>query len=94
MGTPIHIPVDDLKDTLANLADIRSRIEDKTGLERVGTEADVGDRQLIDAVNSFDSAWAKGHDRVQENVDSFTKSTQGIIDNFEQTDADVTQNIE
>lgn len=48
---------------------------------------------FIDAINSFDSAWAKGHDRVQENVDSFSKSTQGIIDNFEQTDADVTHNI-
>ncbi|MGW2562718.1 hypothetical protein ACWCXB_26420 [Streptomyces sp. NPDC001514] len=93
MSTPIHIPVEDLRDTLAKLEDIRSRIEDRTGLERVGTEADVGDRRLIDAINSFDSAWAKGHDRVQENVDSFSKSTQGIIDNFEQTDADVTQNI-
>ncbi|MGW1494927.1 hypothetical protein [Streptomyces sp. NBC_00191] len=93
MSDSINIPVEDLRDTLTKLADIRSRIEDKTGLERVGTEADVGDRRLIDAINSFDSAWAKGHDRVQENVDSFSKSTQGIIDNFEQTDADVTQNI-
>jgi hypothetical protein len=54
----------------------------------------VGDRRLIDAVNSFDDAWAKGHDRVQENVKAFTEATQGVIDNFETADTETTNQLE
>lgn len=90
----IEIPVEDLKDTLTQLAEIRDRIEEKTSLERVGGEEDVGDSGLIDAVNSFDEAWNKGHDRVQENVDTFKEATQGIIDNFESTDNETVSKIE
>lgn len=50
----INIPIQDLKDTLQGLADIRDRIEEKTGLQRVGNEGHVGDDKLIGAVNSFD----------------------------------------
>ncbi|MEV7236292.1 hypothetical protein AB0N06_20540 [Streptomyces sp. NPDC051020] len=82
----INVPIDQLKETLAGLADIRARIEDKTGLQRVGGESDVGDAKLISAVNSFDGAWAKGHDRVQENVDSFKKATDGAVENFQKAD--------
>ncbi|MEV0117330.1 hypothetical protein AB0H77_29520 [Streptomyces sp. NPDC050844] len=94
MADPIRIPVDELKDTIAKLAEIRSRIEEKTGLERAGTEEDVGDSGLIDAVGSFDGAWAAGHDRVQENVDTYKDATQGIIDNFEKTDSETTKDLQ
>ncbi|NUK38369.1 hypothetical protein HRW16_30270 [Streptomyces lunaelactis] len=82
----INIPIQDLKDTLQGLADIRDRIEERTGLQRVGNEGHVGDDKLIGAVNSFDEAWDKGHDRVQENVDAFKGSAQGVVDNFTTAD--------
>lgn len=90
----IDIPIQDLKDTLTQLAEIRDRIEEKTALERVGAESDVGDRKLIESVNDFDSAWDKGHDRVQENVDTFKEGTQGVIDNFESTDVETVNALE
>ncbi|MFG2297773.1 hypothetical protein [Streptomyces sp. NPDC048603] len=89
MSGGINIPVEDLKDTIARLTEIRSRIEEKTGLERAGTENDIGDSGLIEAVTSFDSAWKAGHERVQENVDAFGQAAQGIVDNFEQADTEI-----
>ncbi|MFK0044030.1 hypothetical protein ACIQU4_07965 [Streptomyces sp. NPDC090741] len=85
----ISIPIEDLKNTLAMLADIRSRIENRTGLEKVGTGSDVGDSTLVDAIQSFDSAWQGGHERVQENVDTFRDAAQGIVDNFQGTDEEL-----
>ncbi|MFC0844059.1 MULTISPECIES: hypothetical protein [Streptomyces] len=88
MSSPIEIPIDELKNVIKLLADIQDRIEQKTGLERVGGEADVGDAKLIEAVHDFDGAWKGGHERVQENVDTFKKANQGVIDNFEKADHD------
>ncbi|MGW0999490.1 hypothetical protein [Streptomyces sp. NPDC002520] len=94
MADSIEIPIDDLRDTLTMLEDIRQRIEEKTGLERVGSENDVGDRKLIKAIHDFDGAWKGGQERVQENVDAFKDATTGIIDNFTRTDDETTQNLE
>ncbi|MFI1105252.1 hypothetical protein [Streptomyces melanogenes] len=88
MSSPIEIPIDELKNVIKLLADIQDRIESKTGLQRVGSEADVGDAKLIDAVNDFDGAWKAGHERVRDNVKSFKEANQGVIDNFEQADRD------
>lgn len=88
MSSPIEIPVDELKNVIKLLADIQNRIEQKTGLERVGTEKDVGDPKLIKAVNDFDGAWKAGHERVEDNVKEFKKANQGVIDNFEKADRD------
>lgn len=94
MSSPIEIPLDELKEVIKDLADIRDRIENKTGLQRVGTEQDVGDPTLIKAVNDFDEAWKGGHERVQENVEEFRKANQGVIDNFEKTDSETTAAFE
>ncbi|MEU8485834.1 MULTISPECIES: hypothetical protein [unclassified Streptomyces] len=94
MSSPIEIPIDELKNVIKLLDDIKSRIADKTGLERVGVESDVGDPKLIDAVTGFDDAWKGGHERVQDNVDEFQKANQGIIDNFEQTDRETTDALD
>ncbi|WP_405591334.1 hypothetical protein [Streptomyces sp. NBC_01092] len=93
MADSIHIPVEELKDTITRLAEIRARIEEKTGLERAGTEEDVGDGELISAVSSFDGAWKSGHETVQDNVDTYKEATQGIVDNFEKTDTDITADL-
>lgn len=90
----ISIPLDDLRDTLDMLQDIRDRISGTAGLAKVGTDSDVGDPSLIDAVQSFDGAWSGGHERVQENVDTFAKAAQGIIDSFTETDDEIGQKLE
>ncbi|MEV6949736.1 hypothetical protein AB0N07_49150 [Streptomyces sp. NPDC051172] len=82
----IHIPVDELADTMAALQDIRERIDKTAKLSNVGSDDDVGDHGLISAVNGFDDAWSAGHERVQENVDTFKQAAQGIVDNFTDTD--------
>jgi hypothetical protein len=82
----IHIPVDELTDTMDALQEIRERIDKTSKLENVGSEDDVGDSGLISAVSAFDSAWAGGQERVQENVDTFKEAAQGIVDNFTGTD--------
>ncbi|WP_327250411.1 hypothetical protein [Streptomyces sp. NBC_01244] len=90
----IEIPLDELKDVIKLLSDIQERIETKTGLQRVGSEQDVGDPALIKAVNDFDGAWKAGHERVQENVEAFREANQGVIDNFEKTDSETTSGFE
>ncbi|MDQ8703442.1 hypothetical protein RCO28_13230 [Streptomyces sp. LHD-70] len=82
----IHIPVDELTDTMDALKDIRERIEKTAKLGNVGSDEDVGDSGLISAVNGFDGAWSAGHERVKENVDTFKETAQGIVDNFTDTD--------
>ncbi|MDI3405753.1 hypothetical protein [Streptomyces cavernicola] len=82
----IHIPVGELTDTMDALKDIRERIDRTAKLGNVGSEDDVGDSGLASAVNGFDSAWSAGHERVQENVDTFKEAAQGIVDNFTGTD--------
>lgn len=90
----ISIPMDELRDTLSMLQDIKDRISGTASLSKVGSERDVGDPSLIDAVQSFDSAWTGGHERVQENVDTFAKAAQGIIDSFQNTDDEIGQQLE
>lgn len=82
----IRIPVDELTDTIDALKEIRERIDKTARLYKVGTEEDVGDSGLITGVDDFDKAWVAGHERVQENVDTFSETAQGIIDNFTETD--------
>lgn len=82
----IRIPVDELTDTMDALKDIRERIDKTARLYKVGTEDDVGDSGLVSGVDGFDSAWVAGHERVQDNVDTFKETSQGIIDNFRDTD--------
>lgn len=88
MSSPIEIPIDELKNVIKLLADIQDRIEQKTGLERAGGEADVGDAKLVKAVHDFDGAWKAGHERVRDNVKTFKEANQGVIDNFEKADSE------
>jgi hypothetical protein len=85
----IRIPGDELSHTLDLLQRIRDRIDRSASLESVGTEDDVGDSNLSDAVTGFDSAWKGGQERVQENVDTYRKAVEGILENFEKTDTDL-----
>ncbi|MFH8371119.1 hypothetical protein [Streptomyces sp. NPDC018031] len=82
----IHIPIDELTDTVDALKDIRERIQKTAKLGNVGSEEDVGDSGLISAVHGFDDAWSAGHERVKENVDTFQETVKGIVDNFTNTD--------
>jgi hypothetical protein len=84
--TRIRIPVDELTDTMDGLKDIRERIDKTARLYQVGTPEDVGDTDLATGVDNFDKAWVAGHERVQENVDTFKEASQGIVDNFTDTD--------
>ncbi|MFI5664199.1 hypothetical protein [Streptomyces sp. NPDC051684] len=90
----IHIPVDDLADTMDALRDIRERIGKTAKLGNVGSDEDVGDSGLTGAVNGFDTAWTAGHERVQDNVDTFKEAAQGIVDNFTDTDNDATKALD
>ncbi|MGP4112115.1 hypothetical protein ACTWP5_14515 [Streptomyces sp. 4N509B] len=89
----IRIPTEELSEAIANLDEISERISETASLGKVGSEDDIGDGRLIDAVNSFDSAWKKGHERVRENVDTFKQAAQGIIDNFTSTDDQLGQEL-
>ncbi|NLU66428.1 hypothetical protein [Streptomyces sp. HNM0574] len=82
----IRIPVDELTDTIDALKEIRDRIDNTARLYKVGTEDDVGDSGLVSGVDNFDKAWVAGHEKVQENVDTFKETSQGIIDSFTETD--------
>ncbi len=85
----IHIPTDELSDVILNLDEIRNRISDTANLGSVGSDEDVGDGRLAEAIVGFDDAWKAGHERVQDNVDTFKDAAQGIIDSFESTDQDL-----
>ncbi|MFI1397990.1 hypothetical protein [Streptomyces sp. NPDC020681] len=89
----IRIPMDELEEVIKMLDEIRDRISRTAGLGSVGSEADVGDENLSEAVSSFDSAWKGGHERVQENVDTFKQAAQGIVDNFRSTDDQLGQEL-
>ncbi|MFG2226631.1 hypothetical protein [Streptomyces sp. NPDC048644] len=82
----IHIPVEELVKTIDVLKEIRGRIDETAKSDKVGSADDVGDSGLIAGVNNFDEAWSAGQERVQDNVDTFNKATQGIVDNFTDTD--------
>ncbi|MDB1087112.1 hypothetical protein PJ985_05965 [Streptomyces sp. ACA25] len=92
--TRIRIPGEELADVLVRLQQIRDRIEKTASLSSAGSDEDVGDRRLLDAVHGFDGAWGKGHKRVQENVDTFHEAVQGILDAFEETDIATSQALE
>jgi hypothetical protein len=82
----ISIPGDELAEAVNMLKDIRDRIDRTASLSSVGSDQDVGDSGLIDAVNDFDAAWKGGQERVQENADTFRKAVEGILRNFQDTD--------
>jgi hypothetical protein len=90
----IRIPVEELAEVIEKLRAIRERIERTASLQSVGSEDDVGDSGLTHAVTGFDGAWKGGHERVQENVDTFRDTVDGIIKNFEDTDAQLVQELE
>ncbi|CAM5689408.1 hypothetical protein [Streptomyces purpurascens] len=90
----IRVPVDDLTDTMEALKDIRERIDNTARLYQVGSPEDVGDSDLATGVDNFDKAWVAGHERVQDNVDTFKETTQGIVDNFTQADQDTSKGLD
>lgn len=90
----IHIPVDELTDTMDALQEIRERIDQTARLYQVGSPEDVGDSDLASGVDNFDKAWVAGHERVQDNVDTFKDTSQGIIDNFTESDEETTKDID
>ncbi|MFE5819986.1 hypothetical protein ACFQ6S_42120 [Streptomyces sp. NPDC056479] len=90
----IRIPGDELAEVIELLKGIRDRIERTAGLESVGTEDDVGDPGLRDAVHGFDNAWKAGQERVRENAETFTKAVEGILSSFESTDSQVVAELD
>jgi hypothetical protein len=82
----IVIPGDALAEVIGMLKDIRDRIDRTASLSSVGSDQDVGDSGLIDAVNGFDAAWKSGQERVQENADTFRKTVEEILNSFQDTD--------
>ncbi|GLY00675.1 MULTISPECIES: hypothetical protein [Actinoplanes] len=86
----IRIPGDELTEIITVLTRIRDRLDRVANLDSVGTEDDVGDRNLIDGVRDFDGAWRSGHRRVQENTDTFREMVDGILENFRKADEETT----
>jgi hypothetical protein len=89
----IRIPEQELEEVIKMLEEIRTAISKTASLSSVGSEDDVGDETLSSAIGSFDSAWRGGHERVQENVDTFRDAAQGIVDNFRKTDEQLGQEL-
>jgi hypothetical protein len=89
----IRIPTEELSEVIRNLDEIRDRISNTASLSKVGSDDDVGDGRLTEAVGGFDGAWKGGQERVQENVDTFKQAAQGIIDNFTSTDDQLGQEL-
>lgn len=84
--TRISVPIEDLNETVKSLDDIGERINNTARLSDLGSESDVGDETLADALKDFDKAWSAGHEKVQDNVKVFSENTQKISDAFTQTD--------
>ncbi|MDI3422325.1 hypothetical protein [Streptomyces luteolus] len=84
--TSIIVPVADLNETAKTLESLGERISKTARLSHVGSRDDVGDSKLADAVEAFDEAWGKGHEKVQDNVKVFSENTKTISDNFTTTD--------
>lgn len=84
--TRIHIPLDDLNETVTSLEDIGERITNTARLKDIGSADDVGDSTLAGALAEFDEAWGKGHEKVQDNVKVFSENTKKISDAFTEAD--------
>ncbi|MFD9429094.1 MULTISPECIES: hypothetical protein [unclassified Streptomyces] len=92
--TRISIPLDDLNETVKSLEDIGERINKTARLSDIGSKEEVGDAKLADSLADFDSAWGRGHEKVQENVKVFSENTKKISDAFTQTDDETVKTLD
>ncbi|MFC9236131.1 hypothetical protein ACFTZK_06650 [Streptomyces decoyicus] len=89
----ISVPVQDLKDTARELQNIGDLIGDSATLFHATGDAGsfksvAGDSRLAEALDDFDKAWVAGHERVHDNVKTFSENTDKIAENFTKTDED------
>lgn len=54
----------------------------------------VGDSRLAEALDDFDKAWVAGHERVHDNVKTFSENTDKIAESFTQTDEDSANSLD
>ena len=99
MSGRISVPVQDLKDTAAELKNIGDLIGNSATLYHATGEADgfkslVGDDTLASALDGFDKAWVAGHERVHDNVKTFSENTDKIAENFTKTDDDAANSLD
>lgn len=90
----IHIPLDDLNETVKSLEDIGERINNTASLDDLGSDSDVGDSTLATALTDFDKAWSAGHEKVKDNVKVFSENTQKINDAFTEADEETVKALE
>ncbi|MEW1656141.1 MULTISPECIES: hypothetical protein [unclassified Streptomyces] len=95
----ISVPVQDLKDTVTELQNIADLLGDSATLyhaagDRKDFKSIAGDRKLAHALDEFDKAWQAGHERVHDNVKTFSKNVDTIAENFTQTDEDSEKALE
>ncbi|MEU6843526.1 hypothetical protein ABZ930_16790 [Streptomyces sp. NPDC046716] len=95
----ISVPVQDLKDTARELQNIADLIGNSATLyhasgDRSDFKSFVGDSRLAQALDSFDKAWVAGHERVHDNVKTFSENTDTISENFTQTDEDTVDSLD
>ncbi|WP_432000692.1 hypothetical protein [Streptomyces sioyaensis] len=89
----ISVPVQDLKDTVKELQNIGDLLGDSATLfhaagDRKDFKSFAGDSKLAHALDEFDRAWGEGHERVRDNVKTFSENVDTISENFTKTDED------
>ncbi|MFF8896429.1 hypothetical protein ACF082_02905 [Streptomyces lydicus] len=95
----ISVPVQDLKDTVKELENIGDLIGDSATLfhaagDRKDFKSFAGDSKLAHALDEFDKAWVAGHERVHDNVKTFSGNVDTIAENFTKTDDDSVNALE
>ncbi|MGW9171454.1 hypothetical protein [Streptomyces decoyicus] len=95
----ISVPVQDLKDTARELQNIGDLIGDSATLfhaagDRKDFKSFAGDSELAHALDGFDKAWVAGHERVHDNVKTFSENTDEIAENFTKTDEDSADSLD
>ncbi|GGN37816.1 hypothetical protein GCM10012285_13010 [Streptomyces kronopolitis] len=95
----ISVPVQDLKDTARELQNIGDLIGNSATLYHATGESGsfksaAGDSRLAEALDGFDKAWVAGHERVHDNVKTFSENTDKIAENFTKTDDDTAGSLE
>ncbi|GAA2580810.1 hypothetical protein ACWCO0_10395 [Streptomyces tubercidicus] len=95
----ISVPVQDLKDTARELQNIGELIGNSATLYHATGEAGsfksvVGDSRLAEALDDFDKAWVAGHERVHDNVKTFSENTDTISENFTKTDEETVNSLD
>ncbi|MFG2830799.1 hypothetical protein ACGFWI_25560 [Streptomyces sp. NPDC048434] len=95
----ISVPVQDLKDTAKELQNIGDLIGDSATLfhaagDRKDFKSFAGDSKLAHALDEFDKAWVAGHERVHDNVKTFSENTDTISENFTKTDEDSANSLD